>query len=362
MQKFSVCMIAKNAEKSIKKSLEALSAFPVELIVVDTGSLDHTKDTARSYTKYVYDFPWCDDFAAAKNFAIEKASGEMVLVLDSDEYIEPMEEAKWQEFLQQVEKNKGKVGRILRKNYFTESGEKRENREWINRVFSKKLFHYEGRIHEQVQEKNGMAYDTYRTSIVISHSGYDLTPEEKKQKAMRNLTLLKKELADLEQADDAVKKEQQPYVLYQIGKSYFLMEDYENACIYFDRGLSFDLNERSEYVLDMVESYGYALINSGQTEMALSFTGIYDAFSYSADFLFLMGLIYMKNGLFSEAVREFENAAAKPEAKMTGINSYLAYYNIGVIYECLGETKEALAAYQKCGDYETAKKRISLLS
>ena len=82
----------------------------------------------------------------------------MVLVLDSDEYIEPMEEAKWQEFLQQVEKNKGKVGRILRKNYFTESGEKRENREWINRVFSKKLFHYEGRIHEQVQEKNGMAY------------------------------------------------------------------------------------------------------------------------------------------------------------------------------------------------------------
>ena len=70
MQKFSVCMIAKNAEKSIKKSLEALSAFPVELIVVDTGSLDHTKDIARSYTKYVYDFPWCDDCAAAKNFAI----------------------------------------------------------------------------------------------------------------------------------------------------------------------------------------------------------------------------------------------------------------------------------------------------
>ena len=81
------------------------------------------------------------------------------------------------------------------------------------------------------------------------------------------------------------------------------MKDYENACIYFDRGLSFDLDERSEYVLDMVESYGYALLNSGKIKEALSFTGIYDAFSYSADFLFLMGFIYMKNAMFAEAVQ-----------------------------------------------------------
>lgn len=205
------------------------------------------------------------------------------------------------------------------------------------------------------------SYDTYRTPIVILHSGYDLTLEEKKQKAKRNLVLLQKELEDLKNADEEIKKEQQPYLLYQIGKSYFLMEDYVNACAYFDQGLTFDLDERSEYVLDMVESYGYALLNGGQLEAALAFTNIYDAFSYSADFLFLMGLIYMKNAFFPEAVREFENATQKPEAKMTGINSYLAYYNIGVIYECLGNKKEALAAYEKCGEYPGAKKQISQL-
>lgn len=147
----------------------------------------------------------------------------------------------------------------------------------------------------------------------------------------------------------------------RLEKAIFLMEDYVNACAYFDQGLTFDLDERSEYVLDMVESYGYALLNGGQLEAALAFTNIYDAFSYSADFLFLMGLIYMKNAFFPEAVREFENATQKPEAKMTGINSYLAYYNIGVIYECLGNKKEALAAYEKCGEYPGAKKQISQL-
>ena len=65
------------------------------------------------------------------------------------------------------------------------------------------------------------SYDTYRTPIVILHSGYDLTLEEKKQKAKRNLVLLQKELEDLKNADEEIKKEQQPYLLYQIGKSYF---------------------------------------------------------------------------------------------------------------------------------------------
>lgn len=358
MQKISVCMIAKNAEHHIKKALEALKDYPVELIVVDTGSTDATRNIAEKYTKFVYDFPWCDDFSAAKNFALKKASGDMVLVLDSDEYMEPFEEKKWQEFLGEIEKQKGKVGRVLRKNYYTEDQEKRENSEWINRVFSKELFHYEGRIHEQVQAKNGEKYETYRTPLVMTHSGYDLSEEEKKAKAKRNLALLQKELTEIEKEEDAVKKTKEPYLLYQIGKSYFWMKDYENACIYFDRGLSFDLDERSEYVLDMVESYGYALLNSGKIKEALSFTGIYDAFSYSADFLFLMGFIYMKNAMFAEAVQEFEKAALKPEAKMTGVNSYLAYYNIGVIYECLGKTKEARTAYEKCGTYAKARERL----
>lgn len=382
----SVCIIVKNEEQNLKKCLEALSAYPFEVVVVDTGSTDGTVKAAEQYTKNVYTFSWCDDFSAAKNFAIGKAANEMVLVLDSDEYIEPMKEDDWQHFLAQLQEKRNKVGRIFRRNFFTENQERRESQEWINRIFSKEKYHYEGCIHEQVTALDGKAYETYQTPVVILHSGYDLTPEEKRKKAKRNISLLEKELEELESvnlestgqedapgaaqkaagevAQEAVqtaRKKQLPYVLYQLGKSYFLMEDYVAACTYFDKGLAFDLDPKSEYVIDMVESYGYALINSGREKDALSFEGIYEEFSPSADFLFLMGLIYMKNARFDEAIQEFLNAAGKKTAKTVGTNSYLAYYNIGVILECLGNLKEAVFFYQKCGAYEKAEQRLAIL-
>lgn len=362
----SVCIIVKNEEDNLKKCLSALAVFPFEIIVVDTGSTDRTVQVAKAFTGQVYEFPWCDDFSAAKNYAVQKAPGDMVLVLDSDEYIEPMPEEELRQFLTEIKENPDKVGRIFRRNFFSENGERRESREWINRIFSKKKFHYEGCIHEQVKALDGKDYETYQSGIVITHSGYDLTPQQKKEKAKRNITLLKKELEELQNRkaseDDAERQKQLPYVYYQLGKSYFLMEDYETACLYFDKGLGFDLEPRSEYVSDMVESYGYALLNSGKAEQALGFEGIYDAFSYSADFLFLMGLIYMKNARFEDSVREFLHAAEKKNAKTVGVDSYLAWYNTGVIYECLGQKEEAIFFYKKCGDYAKAQERIACLS
>ena len=369
-RKLSVCIIVKNEEENLKKCLLALLAFPFEIIVVDTGSVDRTVEVAKTYTEQVYDFAWCDDFAAAKNFAIQRASNDLVLVLDSDEYIESMSEKELNAFLCLAADNPGKVGRIKRRNFFSEHGERRESVEWINRIFSKSDFHYEGCIHEQVKAFDHRPYETYLTAITITHSGYDLTPEQKKAKAKRNITLLQKELEMLlheeEHSDtNIVRKEigderqkQLPYLYYQLGKSFFLMGNYEEACRYFDQGLEFDLDPRAEYVSDMVESYGYALLNCGKQTQALAFEGIYDAFSYSADFLFLMGLIYMQNAKFEEAIQEFLHAAEKREAKTIGTNSYLAWYNIGVIYECLNHKEEAMAYYRKCGDYAKAKERL----
>ena len=357
----SVCIIAKNEEKNIEKCLQALSEFPFEIVVVDTGSTDRTAEIAREYTQEVHFFTWCDDFSAAKNFAIEKASNDMVLVLDSDEYIEHKNPDEIQKLLEAVEKEKNMVGRIKRRNFFSENGEARENQEWVNRIFSRKRYHYEGRIHEQVTALDGKEYGTYLTSIVISHSGYDLSKEEKKEKGERNKKLLLKELACAEEQEQAQKDRQIPYLLYQLGKSCFLEEQYEEACDYFAQGLSFDLNPKAEYVIDMVESYGYALLNSGQEREALFFTNIYTEFSQSADFLFLMGLIYMKNAQFEESELEFQKAIKNKNAKMKGTNSYLAYYNMGVMKECLGNTAEAISCYNRGGEYDRAKARLALL-
>lgn len=387
----SICIICKNEELNIEKCLTSFQNTRLELIVVDTGSMDRTKEIALEYTSNVYDFKWCNDFAAAKNYAISKASNDTVMVIDSDEYLDHIDIPTLE---QMIQKNPNKVGRIKRRNIFKHSEQKPENREWINRIFSRKKFQYEGRIHEQVVMLDGSEdYETYEAPVTILHSGYDLSEEERKKKAKRNIDLLDLELQRLVlsykggievtkddfgklnakaclsyisniivQADEQAEKLQHddrlPYILYQLGKGYYMAGDFQMACAYFECGLYFDLNPKLEYVIDMVETYGYALINSGQAEQALFFENIYEEFGNTADFKFLMGLIYMNNAMFDAAVEELKKAVKMPEGRTQGTNSYLAYYNIGVIYECLGDWKKAKMYYNKCGGYAPAENRL----
>ncbi len=365
MDRLTICIICKNEEKNIKKCLSKLKNAKLEIIVVDTGSTDNTKEIAKQFTEHVYDFAWCNDFAAAKNFAISKALTPYVMIIDSDEFLESIDLKKLQ---WDIQEHPNQVGRIFRRNVFERNGVRQENTEWINRIFAKDKFCYEGCIHEQVVEKEGGCYETYKAPVTILHTGYDLPEDARRKKAQRNITLLQQELARLTSGsevnseengvDNIGRTEQLPYILYQLGKSYYMAGNYEIACLHFSRALSFDLNPKLEYVIDMVETYGYALLNSGQPGQALFFENIYEEFGNSADFQFLMGLIYMNNERFEDAVAEFKKATKHAECRNIGTNSYLAYYNIGVIYECLGRAKEAKEYYMRCGDYEPAKKRI----
>ncbi|MDE7232425.1 MAG: glycosyltransferase family 2 protein, partial [Lachnospiraceae bacterium] len=87
MTPVSVCIIGKNEEKNIENCLAPLADCPFEIVYVDTGSTDRTKEIAANYTDKIYDFTWIDDFSAARNFALKKASNEYVLFLDCDEYL-----------------------------------------------------------------------------------------------------------------------------------------------------------------------------------------------------------------------------------------------------------------------------------
>ena len=83
----SLCMIAKNAEKNIPKAINSVKKIVDEIIVVDTGSKDKTKDIAKSLGAKVYGFKWNDDFSKARNFALSRCTKEWILVLDTDEMI-----------------------------------------------------------------------------------------------------------------------------------------------------------------------------------------------------------------------------------------------------------------------------------
>lgn len=80
-------MIVKNEEEVLARCLESVKAFIDEIIIVDTGSTDQTKEIARKFGAKIYDFKWCDDFGKARNYSFSKATKEYIMWLDADDYI-----------------------------------------------------------------------------------------------------------------------------------------------------------------------------------------------------------------------------------------------------------------------------------
>lgn len=349
MLPISVCLIAKNEEHHIEECLKRIAPYEMEIILVDTGSTDHTVELAKKYTEHIFSFQWCDDFSAAKNFALEKASHNLVLSLDCDEYLESIDTKR---LLPIMTGHPKAAGQILLRNRYRQDGHISYERVPVTRLADKRFYHFTGTIHEQLEPLPGIQKELCSVPIEVLHVGYDISDEEMLAKANRNIALLEKEIAS---------NNSDPYMYYQLGQSYRRTGQYEKALSCFDMGLSMDVDPSLEYVQTMVESYGYTLLDLKRHQEALNLLGVYDDFCTRADFPFLIGLIYMNNGMFPQAIEEFQKAAGMKVFSIDGVNSYKAHYNTGVIYECLGNYKEARNYYQKCGDYEPARIRLAQL-
>ena len=95
MVTISVCMIVKNEEAVLARCLDSLCDIADELIIVDTGSTDKTKEIASKYTNHIYDFVWVNDFSKARNFAFSKATKEYIYSADADEVLKAIDRKKF---------------------------------------------------------------------------------------------------------------------------------------------------------------------------------------------------------------------------------------------------------------------------
>jgi len=91
-------MIVKNEESLLGRCLDSIQPFVDEIIIVDTGSTDKTKQIAQKYTDKVYDFVWIDDFSKARNYSFSKATGDYIMWLDADDVVEKIELEKLLKF------------------------------------------------------------------------------------------------------------------------------------------------------------------------------------------------------------------------------------------------------------------------
>ena len=192
----SVGMIVKNEEKHLDNCLSALKNLtdhiPSELIIVDTGSTDKTRDIALKYTDKVYDFEWINDFAAARNFGLEKAKGKWFMFLDADEYFDKdcSEMIKFFSYPELYEKGKWKTCTLNFRNH-NNKDPKKYNSFYATRLARRTPeLKFRGKIHEGLECER---FPMGNFSTIVHHYGYNNDVNFMKKKTERNMKLLLEE-------------------------------------------------------------------------------------------------------------------------------------------------------------------------
>lgn len=338
----SVCIITKNESEYLLRNLQILKKYPCEIVVVDTGSSDSSVEIAKEYADICGYFEWCDDFSKAKNYAVSLATNNIILVIDTDEMIEKLDVDY---ITDKLEKKPLGLGKVKCVSTYMVDEEEQEGIDYISRVFDRRYFHFEGCIHEQIVPNQDEGLYSFLAPVEINHLGYNLTGEEKHRKAERNIRLLLKEYE--EHPTDA-------YIIYQLGKAYMYDDKDKEALSYFEKTFEMELDSSLDWVENLIVNTGNLYIKTGQKEKALSLECLQSEFQDSADFHFMMGYTFMQNAMFDRALSFFRDATKMNEGQMKGSNSYNSFYNMGVIYECLGDVANSMKCYEKCGDFRKA--------
>ncbi len=224
MYKLTLSMIVKNEEKYLEDCLKSVENIADEIVIVDTGSTDKTLEIAEKHNAKIFHFDWVNDFSAARNFALSKSSGKWILYMDADERLTGYSIDELKKIISLNEK----LGVNCIVNNIDEYSGKSKQMKYV-RLFKKQAgIEFSGKAHEQILPsliKNG--YEIIDSKIEILHLGYNLPKEKLKFKAARNLELLLKEYDDSGSS----------YYAYQIGNTYSVMEDFENAYKYYQFAL-----------------------------------------------------------------------------------------------------------------------------
>lgn len=343
----SVCIITKNEAEHLDRCLNSLKPYPFEIVVVDTGSTDNSKEVALKYTDKVYDFEWVNDFSAARNFSISRASHNVILALDTDEAIVELDLEKAEQL---IEENPKAIGMVSRLDYFDVDGERHCQTSIIERLFNRKYYRFDRPIHEIIVPIGNIPPTYYDLPITADHFGYIGTKEKLYEKAMRDINLL---LPEIEKYPD------EPYYYFQMAQSYILMREHERALEYFKMAIERNPSPIEDYTRILVCNYGNMLLDAGKHEEVLPLLSFYEHYSNNSDYLCMIGLMYLHMGKQLKALPEFVKALSAP--KRDSVENRVISYYIGYIYEFFGQKDTAREHYLRCGEFEPALEALQRL-
>ncbi len=330
----SLCMIVRDEEDVLARCLDSVKGLVHEIIIVDTGSKDHTKDIARRYTSRVYDFTWIDDFAAARNFAFSKARMDYTMWLDADDVILPSDRG---DFLRLILGMSPDIDTVMMK-YVT--GVDQQGNPTFS-YYRERLLktalrpQWQGAVHEVIPPMGRMLY----SHVAVTHKKMHPSDPD------RNLRIFEKMLRQGLSLD--------PRQQFYYGRELYYHNRYPEAIQVFDKFLS----DGQGWVENNIEACGqlsrcYDALHKPQEALQ----ALFRSFQFDrprAEVCCAIGSHFLESGRYEQAIYWYEAAAGCTRNDQSGgfvqpdCYDYIPYLQLCVCYDRLGQHQIANSYNQK---------------
>lgn len=344
MSAISLCMIVRNEELNIRRCLDSVKNYVDEMVIVDTGSADRTKAVCSEYGARIFDFEWKNDFAAARNFSLEKARGDWILWLDADEVADMADFSSLRVYLDNSEDSLilvpmlhfyGKEPADEKHAYFSSA---------VRLMRKSTGIRFVGKIHEGLDlNAFGLSLPTEANRFLrILHYGY--MESALKRKSRRNLDLLLGEKS--EQPGNA-------WLDYHLAAEYYQIEKYADAFQSANLAILGFLRKNTLPPPVLYKLKYDLLITTENYEAA--YPGIEKAVVLYPDYVdlhFYKGIVQYARCAYEKAEETFSYCLALGESNpkyliLAGTGSFFSFYFLGLCYKKQGKAEQSEEAFRQ---------------
>ncbi|WP_425058770.1 glycosyltransferase [Sporomusa carbonis] len=331
-------MIVRNEEAYIARCLESVRHLVNEIIIVDTGSTDNTLAVARRYTSKIYSFPWQNDFGKARNFALDKCTGNWILSLDADETVD----ASQGTFRALIENHPESKAFLLPLYYQSNKTVQDDERCFVLRFFRNLPEHrFVGKVHEQIPFKK---LDEAVLSPTPKLRHHQVSRKERNRRRHRNLMLLETSLR--QEPDNLIYQYYSALEWQAFGRYIKSLAMLKNVYTGLSDTQATFRSHAARQMLICLRTLGR---NREAATLCEEVSARYPTYT---DLYFEGGLVSEQMGKFEIACHWFERALASglpPDIFIhtAGTNGFLSYYHLGYCQERLGNWNTAISAYQQ---------------
>ncbi len=335
MKTISLCMIVKDEEAVLDKCLKSVHDLVDEIIIVDTGSTDKTKEIAKKYTDKIYDFKWVDDFAKARNYSFSKATKDYIFWLDADDYMPEEDRKKFKELRKTID---GSVD--IYTMIYIYSRDKNGNPTYVQRkhrlLKRENNYKWESPIHEFINPTGKIK----QTDIKIIHNKIKINDPKRNRRIFEKM---------IKEGHKFTLREEFCYA-----REFYYSKEIPEAIDKYERFVKktigeYQKNKHCLYLALLELSDCYNMIGNSQKELDTLFLILKNQLP-TVKCLYKIGDNFRRQKKYNQAVYWLELAEnTKDNSNNPEYEKYLVYLDLGVCYYYLKEYQKAYDTNEKAG-------------